>query len=111
MILYEQADQSPVGQSPEAQYKWKNFLNQAKHWIGVLPPFMSLTVLVSHPAATAPFPKYVTVGLLWIATSTLLQNFNGLFGHEVQSMESQATTSQHYPYPRIEPLAITIVPK
>ena len=88
VILYEQADRSPVGQSPEAQYKWKNFLNQAKHWIGVLPPFMSLTVLVSHPAATAPFPKYVTVGLLWIATSTLLQNFNGLFGHEVQSMES-----------------------
>lgn len=86
VILYEQADQSHGDFI--AKGKWKNFLNQAKHWLGVLPPFMSLTVLVSHPAATAPFPKYVTVGLLWIATSTLLQNFNGLFGNEVQSMES-----------------------
>ena len=86
VILYENADQS--NGDFIAQGKWKNFLNQAKHWLGVLPPFMSLTVLVSHPAATAPFPKYITVGLLWIATSTLLQNFNGLFGNEVESVES-----------------------
>jgi hypothetical protein len=55
--------------------KWAAFLSQASPWVAILPPFISVVVLISHPGSTAPFPKYLSVALVWISTHNFLEHF------------------------------------
>lgn len=77
-LLLENAHKAPLLSGDNT--KWVSFLAAAKHWIAVLPPVISVVVLVSHPGSTAPFPKYLSVGLAWIATNNFLNHFTGMLG-------------------------------
>lgn len=73
--------------------KWVSFLAAAKHWIAVLPPVISVIVLISHPGSTAPFPKYISVGLAWIGTNNFLNHVSGMLGSNGNDATEMAENS------------------